>query len=106
MRDYDNMPKIDWQNDKSTLAKIKVQVSLQEPVIIRLPDDFRLTFDAATCGCKSKAEMLLYCQPRALLGILAEDNNMPGLIKLGDLAHEKGQVIDVDIDRRYLIIYD
>jgi len=106
MRDYDNMPKIDWQNDKPTLAKIKMQVSLQEPLIIHLPDGFDLSFDAVTCGCKNKSKMLLRCQPQTLLGVLAEANNLPGLVELGDLAHSKGQVIDVDLAQRYLIIYD
>ncbi len=106
MRDYDNMPKIDWQDDKSTLAKIKAQVSLQEPLIIHLPEGFELTFDASACGCKGGSETLLRCQPQALLGVLAEANDLPGLLELGDLAHSKGQVIDVDLARRHLIIYD
>ena len=106
MRDYDNMPKIAWQDDKATLARIKAQISLQEPLIIQLPDDFGLTFDAAACGCKNESEILLYCRPQSLLGALAKANDLPGLAELGDLAHAKGQVIDVDIARRYLIIYD
>jgi len=50
MRDYDNMPKIDWHDDKVTLARIKAQINLQEPVIIRLPDEFDLTVNALACG--------------------------------------------------------
>lgn len=106
MRDYDNMPKINWRDDKSTLARIKAQVSLQEPLVIHLPDNFKLTFDAAECGCKSESKMQLYCQPQALLTALAETNDIPGLVELGALAHEKGQVVDIDLSRQYLIIYD
>jgi len=106
MRDYDNMPKIDWQNDKATLARIKAQINLQEPVIIRLPEDFKLTFDAAACACKNKAEMQLYCRPQPLFSTLAESNDLPALIELGNLAHARGQVVDVDLNRRFLIIYD
>jgi len=106
MRDYDNMPNIDWQNDKATLAKIKAQISLQEPLIIRLPDDFKLSFDATACGCESKTEIRLSCRPQPLFSTLAKDNNLPSLIELGDLAHDKGQVVDVDLNKKHLIIYD
>jgi hypothetical protein len=106
MRDYDNMPKIDWQNDKATLARIKAQISLQEPVIIYLPEDFKLSFDAAACGCECKAKMQFNCRPQALFSALAKDNDLPSLIELGDLAHVKGQVVDVDLNKQILIIYD
>ena len=91
MRDYGNMPKIDWQDDKPTLVKIKAQINLQEPVIIRLPDGFNLTFDETACGCESKSAMLLNCQPQALFTILAKNNNLPTFIELGDLANERSE---------------
>jgi len=106
MRDYGNMPKIDWQDDKSTLVKIKAQINLQEPVIIRLPDGFNLTFDAAACSCESKSEMLMNCQPQALFAALAENNNLPTLTELGDLAYRRGQVVDVDVINHCLVVYD
>jgi len=106
MRDYDNMPKIDWQDDKATLAKIKAQINLQEPIIIRVPDDFNLTINANTCGCETKSNMLLRCQPQALFSALAENNNQPILNDLGKLAHDRGQVVDVDQLKRTLVVYD
>ncbi len=106
MRDYDNMPKIDWQDDKPTQAKIKAQISLQEPIIIRLPDGFDLTVDAVACGCEAKADMLLRCRPQALFMVLAKNNDLPVLNELGDLAHDKGQVVDVDIVNQSLVVYD
>jgi len=90
MRDYDSMPNIDWRNDKATLARIKEQISLQEPVIIILPKDFKLSFDSAACGCENKAEIQFSCTPQPLFSALAKDNDLPSLIELGDLAHDKG----------------
>ena len=106
MRDYDNMPKIDWQDDKPTLAKIKAQISLQEPLIILLPDGFDLTVDAAACGCEAKSDMLLRCRPQTLFTALAKNNDLSVMNELGDLAHDKGQVVDVDIAKQSLVVYD
>ena len=106
MRDYDNMPKIDWHDDKATLARIKAQINLQEPVIIRLPDEFNLTVDALACGCETKSGMLLRCQPQALFAALAESNALPVLNELGKLAHDRGQVVDVDPAKQSLVVYD
>jgi len=106
MRDYGNMPKIDWQDDKSTLVKIKAQINLQEPVVIRFAEGFNLTFDEKACGCESKSEMLLNCQPQTLFTILAKNNNLPALLELGELAKEKGQVVDVDLTNKCLVVYD
>ena len=106
MRDYDNMPKIDWQDDKATLARIKAQINLQEPVIIRFPDDFNLTVNALTCGCETKSDMLLRCQPQTLFSALAESNDLPMLNELGKLAHYRGQVVDINHVKQSLVVYD
>ena len=106
MRDYDNMPKIDWHNDKATLVRIKAQINLQEPVIIRLPDDFNLTVDTLACGCETKPDLLLRCQPQTLFAALAENNDLPVLNELGKLAHDRGQVVDIDQAKQSLVVYD
>ncbi len=106
MRDYDNMPKIDWHDDKATLARIKAQINLQEPVIIRFPDNFNLTVDTMACGCETKADMLLRCQPQTLFATLAERNDLPVLNELGKLAHDRGQVVDIDPAKQSLVVYD
>ncbi len=106
MRDYDNMPKIDWCDDKATVARIKAQINLQEPVIIRFPDDFKLTVDALACGCEKKSDMLLRCQSQALFSALAKSNDLPVLNELGKLAHDRGQVVDIDPAKQSLVVYD
>ena len=106
MRDYDNMPKIDWQDDRATLARIKAQINLQEPLIIRLPDDFNLMLDPVACACEKKSDMLLRCQPQSLFSALAKNNDLPVLNELGKLAHDRGQVVDVDLVKRSLVVYD
>jgi len=106
MRDYGNMPKIDWHNDKATLAKIKAQINLQEPLIIRLSDDFKLVVDATDCGCESKSNMLLRCQSQAVFAALAKSNDLPVLNELGKLAQDRGQVVDIDPAKHSLVVYD
>jgi len=106
MRDYGNMPKIDWRDDKPTLVRIKAQLIREEPVIVLLPEAFEFGFDAGDCGCTRETDMLLGCQPHTLLSALAEVNAMPGLAELGELAKEEGQIIDVDQTGRRLIIHD
>ncbi len=106
MRDYGNMPKIDWQDDKPTLVKVKAQLIRKEPVILVLPEGFNLAFDEEACGCTSKSNMLLRCQPQMVFAALAEANGMPVLAELGELAKEEGQIVDVDRSGCRLIIYD
>jgi len=106
MRDYDSMPNIDWHNDRATVARIKAQINLQEPVIICFPEGFDLAIDAQACGCEVKADMLLRCQPQALFAALAKSNDLPVLNELGTLAYERGQIVDVDPVKRRVVVYD
>jgi len=106
MRDYDSMPNIDWQNERTTVAKIKAQINLQEPVIICFPDGFDFTLDAQACDCDAQADMLLRCQPQALFAALATSNDLPVLNELGTLAYERGQVVDVDAAKQRVVVYD
>ncbi|TCK17979.1 hypothetical protein DFR30_1238 [Thiogranum longum] len=106
MRDYGNMPKIDWQDDKPTLVKVKAQLMREEPVILQLPDGFRLDFDAQACGCEGEPDLLLDCQPQGVFAALAENNNMPAMAEIGEQARETGQIVDVDIAGQRLILHD
>ncbi len=106
MRDYGNMPKIDWHDDKSTVAKIKVQISLQEPIIIRLPGDFNLTLDETDYGCEKKGDLLVGCQALDIFATLATRNDLPVLNEIGKLAHDKGQIVDIDAPNNSLVVYD
>ncbi len=106
MRDYGNMPKLDWQDDKPTLARVKAQLVREEPVILQLPDGFDLDFDARACDCEGESDMLLDCQPEAVFTALAESNNMPALTEIGEQAREAGQIVDVDRAGQRLILHD
>ncbi len=106
MRDYDNMPKINWADDKATLAKIKAQITHQEPLIIHLPVDFNLKIDGASCGCSAESSILTGCQADKIFSVLAELNNMSSMNEIGQLAHDKGQVVDVNLTNFDLIVYD
>jgi len=106
MRDSGSMPKINWQNDKATLAKIKIQISLQEPIVICFPEDFNLTVDPLLNECDIKSHMILGCQPVVVFNALAESNDLPILKEIGLQAQESGQVVDIDQLERTLVIYD
>lgn len=106
MRDYGNMPKIDWQDNKPTLVKVKAQLMREEPVILQLPDGFRLDFDAQACGCDGESDMLLDCQPQAVFAALAESNDMPAMKEIGEQARETGQIVDVDKAGQRVILHD
>lgn len=106
MRDYGNMPKIDWQDDKPTLVKVKTQLMREEPVILQLPDGFNMDFDAQACGCEGESDMLHDCQPQGVFAALAESNNMPAMAEIGEQARESGQIVDVDKAGQRLILHD
>ena len=106
MRDYNNMPQLDWQDDKATLARIKAQVMREEPLILMMPDDFKLDIDAGGCGCKTDAGLLLECQPQAVMAALAATNGIADLNEIGDAIDTARLTLDVDIEGRRLIIHD
>ncbi|VAW72807.1 hypothetical protein MNBD_GAMMA14-1043 [hydrothermal vent metagenome] len=106
MRDYGNIPKIDWQDDKPTQVRIKAQLLHEEPLVLQLPDGFQLDLDTQACGCEGGPDMSLGCQPQAVFTALAEANNLPALVEIGEKAEEAGQVVDVDRSGQRLIIHD
>jgi len=63
-----------------------------------LPDDFNLTVNALTCGCETKSDMLLRCQPQALFAALAKINVLPVMNELIDLI-----LIDTSYKNRHVV---
>ena len=106
MRDYDNMPKIDWKADNGTVARIKAQINVQEPLIIRLPDGFDLALDESACGCEAKNGLLIGCNAQDTFAVLAESNTLSVLNEIGRLAHDRGQIVDIDKANNSLVVYD
>jgi len=107
MRDYSNIPVLQWEGDISA-KKAMAQVHHAEPVILQMPRDFVLGIDAEACGCKpgETAEQHVDCHAGQTLKFLAEENKEPSLAKLGDVAHEAGQVVDVLLDAWQIVIHD
>ncbi len=71
-----------------------------------MPDNFNLTVDESVCGCETKSEILLGCQSLALFATLAKNNDLPVLNELGKLAHDRGQIVDIDTAKHSLVVYD
>ena len=107
MRDYDNLPVLDWTDQHSAL-KAKAQILHEEPVILQMPDDFDCIVDAAECNCQENDDpgLLLNCDGGEILNRLAEANDMPGLRTVAEACVEAGSRVDVDITGNRLIVHD
>lgn len=107
MRDYENMPVLVWQDAVSTRHAM-AQVHHAEPVIIQLPEDFNMGIDIDACGCQPgrHAEHHIDCQAQSVLQQLAQKNDQPEFSELAQIAHEAGQVVDVDTAARRIVIHD
>jgi hypothetical protein len=106
MRDYSNMPKLKWNDDKATLAKIKNQVMREEPVILVMPTGFDFSLDATACDCREESGSLTYCEANKALSILAKQNNYLNLQEVGNAANSAGLTVDINPTEGYLVIHD
>jgi hypothetical protein len=107
MRDYSNMPILIWEGPVSA-NKASAQIHHAEPLILQMLENFVMTIDATSCGCRAgkKSGSHIDCHAENLLKALAQKNSMPELAKLAEVAHEAGQVADFDTDTRRIIIHD
>ncbi|NOZ37966.1 MAG: hypothetical protein GXP11_07860 [Gammaproteobacteria bacterium] len=107
MRDYSNIPTMSWEGPISA-KKAMAQVHHAEPVILKMPENFKLAIDAPACACKigRSPTQLIGCHAAETLKALAETNRMPELAELAEVAHEAGQVVDIDTDNQRIIIHD
>jgi len=106
MRDYSNMPILEWRDDKATIAKIRTQLVREEPVILTMPAGFDFSLDAAACDCREESGLLTYCKANTALSNLAEQNNIPALKEIGDAADNAGLTVDIDVGEGHLVIHD
>jgi hypothetical protein len=106
MRDYSNIPKLEWNDDKASLAKIKTQVMREEPVILVMPAGFDFSLDATACDCREESGLLTYCEANKALSILAKQNNFLDLQEIGNAANTAGLTVDVNPTEGYLVIHD
>jgi len=107
MTDYGNIPVLKWTGAISA-KKASAQIHHAEPLILQMPEDFRMSVDAPACGCRDgkTSGSHLDCNAELVLKTLAKDNAIPELDQLGTVAHDAGQVVDIDTDGRRIIIHD
>ena len=107
MTDYGNIPVLNWQGSISA-KKASAQIHHAEPLILQMPEDFRMEFDAPACGCHldAKAGIQKDCNAENSLNALSSANELPELSKLANVAHEAGQVVDIDTGNRRIVIHD
>lgn len=108
MRDYDNMPHLNWQEPASQY-RAKAQILHQEPVILDMPDGFEYELgDKEQHKCQYNPETGVYynCNGAAALDMLAEMNQQPGLYELAQACNSSHSQVDIDANGRRLIIHD
>lgn len=107
MRDYDNMPVLDWSEAKAP-QKAKAQILHQEPIILQMPDDFDTSLDAEEFGCKLEADNGIFynCDGNRILQQLAEQNNLLTLNTIAEACVRSGSQVDLDNNRKRIIVHD
>lgn len=107
MTDYGNIPVLNWKGAISA-KKASAQIHHAEPLILQMPEDFKMSVDAPACGCRdgNTSGSHIDCNAESLLNTLAEDNAQPELVELANAAHAAGQVVDIDTDSRRIIFHD
>lgn len=106
MRDYSNMPKLEWQDNKGTLARVKNQINHEEPVILLMPQNFNFEVETAACEYDEQSHIYYDCAPGNVLSNLAQLNADAILAEVGSVAENAGMILDVDAEHRQLIIHD
>jgi len=106
MRDYDNMPVLDWRDDKAP-QKAKAQILHQEPVILQMQDDFDTSLDGAEFDCELHQETgILYNCGGRVLSRLAERNQLPSLNIIAEACIESSSRVDIDTTHKRLVVHD
>lgn len=107
MRDYGNMPVLEWR-DTSSSQKAKAQILHQEPVILQMPDDFDAGIDGNQFGCALHEESgILYdCDGGGVLNRLATKNALPDLLILAEACEQSSSQVDIDKENKRLIVHD
>ncbi|MFN2309015.1 MAG: hypothetical protein ABR553_04675 [Gammaproteobacteria bacterium] len=107
MRDYDNIPILDW-SAKNTALMAKAQVMHQEPVILNMPASFDASLDGEAYGCKIDRDSgnLIDCNGGETLKHLAEQNHLRDLSIVAEACMRSNSQVDIDATLRRLIIHD
>ena len=107
MRDYHNMPRLNWQESHS-IGKAKSQIRHQEPVVLNMPMDFVMDVEPEYHHCKydERTGVLYDCTPDPLLDQLASLNRSPALKELGEICVITSSRVDLDQEKKRIIIHD
>lgn len=107
MRDYDNMPVINW-NQQQAVHKARAQILHQEPVIIQMPDSFDPSLDGEIFGCELQGDNGIFynCEGGKTLQRLAEQNALDELKLIAEACVESGSQVDIDRDGQRIIVHD
>jgi len=107
MRDYDNMPVLNWNEDKAVL-RAKAQIMREEPVILQMPDSFDASLSGEAYGCKLQEETGVYydCNGGEMLKRLAENNKLHDLKTVAEACIESSSLVDIDHARKRIIVHD
>lgn len=107
MRNYDNMPVLEWQ-DGANVAKAKTQILRQEPVVLKMPPDFdwSLQTDEFECKRDDDSGILYDCLGGDLLRQLAERNELPGLTEIADACVQSSSRVDLDAEGSRIVVHD
>lgn len=107
MRNHDNMPVLDWNDDKAPL-KARAQILHQEPVILQMPEDFDTAIDGDELHCQleEKSDILYDCDGGRTLERLAARNHLDALHRLAEACVRSNSQVDIDRAHRRLIVHD
>lgn len=107
MRDYGNMPVLDWAVDNAPL-KAKAQIMHEEPVILQMPETFDASLHGEAFAGKLHEETgIMYdCDGSKALGWLATRNQEPDLNIIAEACAYSSSLVDIDGARKRLIVHD
>lgn len=107
MRDYDNMPELDWSDEKAA-QKAAAQIIHQEPVILRMPESFDASVDPDAFGCELQGSsgILYNCNGGKVLRQLALQNHLPDLDIVAAACIRSSSQVDIDSAHQRLIVHD
>ncbi len=106
MRDYSNMPKLEWHDDKVNMARIKTQIMREDPIILIMPPGYNFDLDSTACDCEASEGRILNCDPASALSSLAKLNSDTALEDIGTTAQVAGLIVDIDAANGQLIVHD
>jgi len=107
MHSYENAPKLRW-GEQDTPLKAKAQILHQEPVILTMPKSFDDSVNPMDFDCEldKTSGRLVNCNAGPLLNQLATQNELPELNAIAEACMQSSAQVDLDPDRKQIIVHD